>query len=155
MSQEILLMESLFCRLTHYYTTFPGKTNFHWVSFSSEVQSLQWNMDSHKSGEAVMSICGMLVYGSSPSKAWAPRYETFDSFFPALYFTIFEHVVICVFGLIFHLEPSGWKWQLCWPLTSIFLINLPLENKDMFSHVHRAIITHQLFLHVIILSNSQ
>lgn len=53
-------------------------------------------MDTHKSGEAVMSICGILACGSLPSKAGAPHCETFDSFFPPLYFIHSEHVVICV-----------------------------------------------------------
>lgn len=155
MSREIVLMDSFFRWLTHYYTTFLWKTIFHWVSFSSEVQSLQWNMDTHKSGEAVMRICGILACGSLPPKAGAPHCETFDSFFPPLYFIHSEHVVICVCGFIFHLEPSGWKWQLCRPFTSICLINLSPENKDKLSHVPSATTTWQLFLDVIIPFNSQ
>lgn len=155
MSQEIVLMDSLFRRLTHCHTTFPWKAIFHWVSFSSEVQSLQWNMDTHKSGEAVLSICGTLVCGSLPSKAWASHCESFDSFFLPLFFIHFKHFAICVFGFIFHLAPSGRKWQLCWPFPSMFLINLSPENKDMLSHVHCAIITLELFLNVLILPNSQ
>lgn len=71
MSQETVLM-ALFHWLTHYWATWLWKTILQWVSFSSEVQSLQWNMDTHKSGESPMSICEMLVCGFLLSKVCEP-----------------------------------------------------------------------------------